>query len=132
MSESSAAKKNITITTEYAHNLPSLLELDKYRITQVVMNLIGNAIKFTEQKGKVFVRVFWTPNSITSKRRDSIRKYEPTKSQSYSKYEEKQKIVRKCANQIDKGRAKRRSRHSAKRVKPKHPAKQSNNIQDSA
>jgi len=43
-------------------NLPGILILDPHRITQVMLNLISNAIKFTDS-GKISLRVDWLEGS---------------------------------------------------------------------
>ncbi|WP_022851847.1 PAS domain S-box protein [Limisalsivibrio acetivorans] len=51
-----ASQKGINLSIEYADNIPSVLLGDSARIRQVLMNLVGNAVKFTE-KGHVKIRV---------------------------------------------------------------------------
>ncbi|AMO72163.1 CHASE domain-containing protein [Sphingorhabdus sp. M41] len=43
-----AEEKNLTILVEVDRDLPVWIEVDGYRMRQVVMNLLANAIKFTE------------------------------------------------------------------------------------
>ena len=51
-----AADKGITLQAEIAADLPGTLRLDPNRSRQVLFNLIGNAVKYTDQGG-VLVRV---------------------------------------------------------------------------
>ena len=44
-------RKNIELCLEYCENLPVLVFQDKNRIKQVVVNLLGNAFKFTLSGG---------------------------------------------------------------------------------
>jgi len=43
------------------NNIPKILTLDHYRLTQIFLNLIGNAVKYTDVGG-VDVVVEWIPN----------------------------------------------------------------------
>ncbi|MFT7592489.1 MAG: signal transduction histidine kinase/CheY-like chemotaxis protein [bacterium] len=52
----SAQKKGITLFTEVHKEVPKLLLGDPYKITQILLNVVGNALKFTT-KGTVTVSV---------------------------------------------------------------------------
>lgn len=54
-------KKNIELTFQYSGLIPTFIELDKEKIDQILYNLIGNALKFTPQGGKIHVMVTGEP-----------------------------------------------------------------------
>lgn len=54
--EHRAAEKNIKITTKIDSQIPKIVIGDDARLTQILLNLIGNAIKFTEN-GEVRVEI---------------------------------------------------------------------------
>lgn len=56
LSATQAEAKNLALVTEIAPDLPTCLLGDSLRLEQVLINLVGNAIKFTEH-GEVRVRV---------------------------------------------------------------------------
>ena len=51
-----AAKKGLKLECHVAENLPHALLMDRIRLRQVLVNLVGNAVKFTD-KGGIEVRV---------------------------------------------------------------------------
>jgi PAS domain S-box-containing protein len=54
--EMKCADKNITIDTFVDDQMPKMLVGDPVRLNQIIYNLVGNAIKFTE-KGGIFIQV---------------------------------------------------------------------------
>ncbi|MEH2193484.1 MAG: ATP-binding protein [Nostoc sp.] len=53
-----AASKNLELIFEYPQNIPQYIETDENKLCQVLLNLLGNAIKFTDM-GRVTLRVRW-------------------------------------------------------------------------
>lgn len=70
-----ANKKNISLSFHISQNLPNIVIGDPIRISQILINLIGNAIKFTQQ-GEITTRV--TQISDTNKEIELLFEVEDT------------------------------------------------------
>jgi signal transduction histidine kinase/CheY-like chemotaxis protein len=60
-----AAKKGVKLECKVAEDLPCALLLDRIRLRQVLVNLVGNAVKFTDH-GNIYVRVQWEKQKTSS------------------------------------------------------------------
>ncbi|HEX8515513.1 MAG TPA: PAS domain S-box protein [Bacteroidia bacterium] len=54
--ETKIQEKNLTLIKQYDHTIPEVLVGDPVRLHQVILNLVGNAVKFTSE-GKITVSV---------------------------------------------------------------------------
>lgn len=59
-------EKKIQISLKTGRKMPDMVEIDEARLTQILVNIIGNAVKFTPEHGKVKVRARFIPE-INSK-----------------------------------------------------------------
>jgi signal transduction histidine kinase/CheY-like chemotaxis protein len=62
-----AARKGLKLEFAYSAGFPRSLVLDRSRLRQILVNLVGNAVKFTE-KGSVSLRFNWAPNDVDRSR----------------------------------------------------------------
>lgn len=53
-----ASQKNIDFKIVYADNLPTTIYTDRFRLEQVLKNLLSNAFKFTGDRGRVELNIF--------------------------------------------------------------------------
>lgn len=53
--KSIAESKNIALNFDYDERIPAIVEMDKTRVNQILTNLIGNAIKFTDEGSVSFI-----------------------------------------------------------------------------
>ncbi len=60
-----AAKKRLKLECHVAGNFPHAVLIDRIRLRQVLINLVGNAVKFTD-KGGIEVRVAWEKQQTSS------------------------------------------------------------------
>eukprot|EP01036_Dinobryon_divergens_P030763 gene30763-40058_t len=54
--ENKVQEKNLELIKEYDHTIPEVLEGDQMRLRQIILNLVSNAVKFTE-KGKITLSI---------------------------------------------------------------------------
>ncbi len=57
-------KKNISLVSTIEKDLP-IIEADHIEITQVITNLLSNAMKYNKGDGKIFIDVFKKKNYVT-------------------------------------------------------------------
>ena len=58
-----AEQKGLKFSVEHSQNFPSYIETDEKKLRQILINILGNAVKFTEH-GQVSLR-FWEEHDLT-------------------------------------------------------------------
>jgi signal transduction histidine kinase/CheY-like chemotaxis protein/HPt (histidine-containing phosphotransfer) domain-containing protein len=56
-----AAERKLSFSVHYTNAIPSIIQSDPTRLRQVIMNLLGNAVKFTEKGGIRLIVTFVEP-----------------------------------------------------------------------
>jgi signal transduction histidine kinase/DNA-binding response OmpR family regulator len=65
-----ASRKELILDCEISDDLPNMVVGDGLRLRQIILNLLGNAVKFTEQGG-IAVRAFGNESSLVLEVRDT-------------------------------------------------------------
>ncbi len=60
-----AAKKGVQLECQIAEDVPAALVIDRLRLRQILLNLVGNSVKFTDQ-GEICIRVYCQPEQNTN------------------------------------------------------------------
>ena len=60
-------EKMIGISLKIGKKMPELVEIDDARLVQILVNIIGNAVKFTPANGNIKVRARFIPDSKRKK-----------------------------------------------------------------
>ncbi|WP_052389568.1 ATP-binding protein [Belnapia moabensis] len=56
-----ALEKRLTLRLDVANDVPRAVLADPVRLRQILLNLLGNAVKFTPEDGAITLRAEWTP-----------------------------------------------------------------------
>lgn len=59
-----AQQKHITLRSDFSDDIPPILEVDQALLQQALHNLVENAVKYTPDGGKIWVRLKPRPNSL--------------------------------------------------------------------
>ena len=62
--------KPVALQATYSRGLPDVVDIDAFRVRQILLNLTGNAIKFTAQ-GQVLLDVSWRDGHLTISIKDT-------------------------------------------------------------